>query len=222
MNLVLSPSLAAICNRSGKFRTNLKYDQLNVCNVIRSFLFVLTIKTALVAFIVGLLVHAFVQVIYVMVAYGTFNASTALDYIFDYAKLTRTGHIWIGLLFDFSAIASALLTAVFMVVLPVATVSLSVFIAVKILPQKFRQNTMQKLVKVLTPTGLFAEYIQSKHSKFCVNVSPIIKVSHAEELRDKMKMETDEYWYTVSDMSTQDLKLAIENSRNILTKHART
>jgi hypothetical protein len=227
VNLILSPTLFAICNRSGAFRRNYRYQRLNVCNVVRSFLYVMLVLNVLLPALAITLVHATFQVPFVMVTAGVWNPYTALDLIheglvrhqdFDWTSLTH----WFPVI---SFALGALVTVVLTLVSIVVPIFFGAIFGWKGLKRVFGADKTQKALETaLTPLDLGFEWIVAKHDKFCRNIEAKVHKSayqlHKERIEALMQDAHEHHW-AAHTLSKEDLLASIERNRSILSKYVR-
>jgi hypothetical protein len=224
MNLVLSPTLYRICKRSKSFRINYRYSNLNVCNVIRSLLFVILVWDVLVPAAGVFLLDVTAKVPFTMVVAGTWNPFDALDIINDATvskanfDTTNFFHWWTV----FSVILTTLITLVLAVFACAATIALGVFLLWLGVKYAFKGKKPAGHVAelVLGPLEVVGEYLESKHNKVCLKIEAKIAKTYAEKLHEEMADEKTEHAQAIRRMTKAQLLESIECNRSILAKYA--
>jgi hypothetical protein len=222
MNLVLSPTLHAICNRSSSYRCNYVWKTLNVCNVIRSLMFVLLVLTALPVAAVCIVLHSVAQLGVVMWALHTWSPYAAMDFLVD--ALRDQNFIWsyYGTWYQlFSTILSGAIIFIGTLACALGALFTIGYYLVRGLERLARVDATDRLLtKVVGPMEVVGEYIASKHSRFCVNINSQVKTTYAQELRDDMEYQYARHWHALQVMSTGELLASIERNRAILSRYA--
>lgn len=226
MNLTLSPSLFNICNRSSTFRRNYRNDRLNVCNVVRSLVFVLLVFDVLVPALLLTVAHAAFQIPFVMWVAGTWNPYAAVDILHDALKSTKEfsfynpTHWFMLISFCFSGLITIVGTAVLVLVPSFFTI----IFGWKGLKRIFgAEKTRAALETALSPLDVGFEWVVAKHDKFCRNIQAKVTLSAYQQHKLRLEaiaLETREHHWNVHSMSKEDLLASIERNRAILTKYA--
>lgn len=222
--LTLSPTLFDICNKSRSFRDHYYWNTLNVCNVIRSLLWVLLVQDVLPAAIVFVVLNSVLQLVFSMCVNGIWDPYDAMTFIIESLRASPASfdslRFWIMLL---STASSGLLVVIgtgVVTVIPAFFAILGTWKGLKVLLGS--RATEKAVCTVLGPLEIVGEYIASKHSKFCRNVEAEVvhRLTYAEELRARMERDLEKHWYAVKEMSIPELLASIERNRAILSKHA--
>lgn len=221
MNLSLSPTLFAICNRSKAFRRRFRYDQLNVCNVVRSFVYVMLFKNILFPGLAFLVANSVVQLIYVMFLYGSWDPFTSSNYI---AEAWRNGpdFVWTSFSHWFTTVSMclSLMVALFGTIIVIGAPTLFVivyaFIGIsKLLKTRVHGDVIET---VLTPLSIGFEWMAARHNRFCVNVNATVRTrtTYKDHLEAAHKEELMKYKGRIRKMSLPELASSVESTRATL------
>lgn len=220
MNLVLSPLLFNICSSSGAFMRRFRRGELNVCNVVRSLLFVILFYDVFMTGLAVFLLDVILKIPFVMFTFSMWNPFDATSLIVDMARTeqldpTRFGDWWFKVSSMFSAVfvllgASAL--AIFVLFLLIVGV-------MNAFEKASKMERGELADKVLTPLDVGVEWIAAKHNRVCLNIDSRVKVSFAEELRDHLDVLNQNYFYEAMAMTKAQLQASIEQTRSVLMKH---
>lgn len=220
-NVSLSPTLYAICNRSAGFRRRFRRGTLNVCNVARSLVYVLLVKTALLAALGFCAINGLVLLGYAMVVSRLWFPTNAVDLIIPSFKAMAEPlsyydvSFWVFLL---STGASALWSvAITLVVLGAGALSI-------ILPVWYglskgwkaldSQETSASIAKVLSPAGVAIEWVASKHNKFCLNINS--EVADTTPIKEQLQLQMTEKVYqhsrTLEQLTLDQLRATVDRT----------